>query len=333
MKKSLIKILALLMVAAMVFSLGACGKDKGDQTTEDSSSSLAQDQSDPTEGESADQAGESTTSDDEDPDETDTTDETQGESETDDQGEPVTSGEVTTATPKDSMPSSTAEILKAYTDVMNKAKTDKPAYKKKEFQELPADKRDMDSGFIDNILGLARLFMTEEDKAGIEEREKGNDMRWFPVYKAQKGCLLTNTSAIKNAECIKTDKNGKANPSGDYHKITIVLKDEYNPEPYMSGATAPSYTGAMFSPLSRKEIDDTILNDNRVNKFVRNVKYDLRYYDCKAELIYNPKTNEIVKLDQYMSVFIKIEEGKFLASSLKGTAVLENTMKIWDFKY
>lgn len=324
MKKGIIKILALLMVAAMVFSLGACGKDKGDQTTADNSSSLAEDQSNLTESESANQADESTTLDGEEPDETDTTGDNQGETETKAQGEPV-SGEVTTATPKDSKPS-TAEILKIYTDVMNKAKTDQPAYKKKEFQALPKSEQHVEGFLLKAILPLAGLFMTEEGKAKVEDNAKGTDMRWFPVYRAKKGCLVTDVNAIKTAEF-------KGLPDGNC-KVTIVLKDERNPEPYKEAeGRATSNTGSMFSPLSRKEIDDTLLNDSRVNKVVKNVKYDLRYYNCKAELTYNPKTNQVVKLDQYMFVFIDIQDGKIGLSTLKGTAVLENTLRIWDVKY
>ncbi len=322
MKKGIIKILALLMVAAMVFSLGACGKDKGDQTTADASSSLAEGQNDITEGESTDQADESTTLDGE---ETDTTDETQAETETNAQGEPV-SGEVAIATPKDSKPSTPAEILKAYTDVMNKAKTDKPAYKKKEFQALPKSEQHVEGFLLKSILPLAGLFMTEEGKAKVEDNEKGTDMRWFPVYRAKKGCLLTDVNAIKTADF-------KELSDGNY-KVTIVLKDEHNPEPYIEAAgKADSNTGKMFYPLSRKDIDDTLINDNRVNKVVKDVKYDLKYYNCTAELTYNPKTNQVVKLDQYMSVFIDIQDGTVLLSKLKGTAVLVNTTRIWDVKY
>lgn len=318
MSKKIKRVLALIMVAAMIFSLGACGKDKDNGSTTSESTTSA----DVTNGfvsENESVANEDTTVGE---------DASETEVETDVSSETTTlkDGE-TAATASDGMPSSTAEILKAYTDVMNKAKKDKPAHKKKEFQALPKNHQKVESFLLKVVLPLAGLFMTEENKAETYDVAKGNDMKWFPVYESDKGCLLTDTSAIKEAKC-EDAKDGK----GSY-KLTIVLKDEKNPEPYKPATGATSNTGRMFSPLSRKEIDNTLLGDSRVSAVVKNVKYDLRYYDCKAELVYNPKTNEIVKLDQYMFVFIDIQDGKIGMSTLKGTAVLENTMRIWDLKY
>lgn len=90
----------------------------------------------------------------------------------------------------------------------------------------------------------------------------------------------------------------------------------------------------MFSPLSKAEINDTLVNDSAVNKVIRNANYRLTYYDCTAELVYNPKTNRIVTLNQYMSVKIYIlPDTKVGFSSVVGWATLKNTLNIWDFKY
>jgi hypothetical protein len=316
MKKSLVKILALLMIAAMVFSLAACGKDKDNGSTTDESTTLAE----TTNGEVNEteaQTGEDTTAA-EDASETEAQTGEDGETTTLKEGE---TGAVTTT----GLPKTTAEILKAYTDVMNKAKKDKPAHKKKEFQALPKEHQHMEGGLLKAILPLADLFMTKEDKAETWNVEKGNDMKWFPVYESDKGCLLTDTNAIKSA---KSEELSNGN-----YKLTIILKDEKNPEPYKPATGATSNTGRMFSPLSRTEIDNTLLGDSRVSAVVKNVKYDLRYFDCTAVLVYNPKNNQIVSLDQYMSVFIDIQDGKILLSTLKGTAILNNTMKVWDLQY
>ncbi|MEI6577871.1 MAG: Ig-like domain-containing protein [Eubacteriales bacterium] len=223
-------------------------------------------------------------------------------------------------------PTTKAQILAAYTTVMNKAKVAKPAYLKKEFQSLPKADQHMDGWLIKLLLPLANSFMTQEQDVEIETQTKGNDMVWFPVCKASKGCLLTNVSAIKSATC-------SVLANGNY-VITIILNEEHNPEPYKKGQIkATSNTGNMFYPLARADIDDTIVNDSTVNKVVKNVKYDLKYYNCKAILEYNPKTNQVVKLDQYMSVFIDIQDGKVLFSTATGNAILYNTMKAWNFKY
>ena len=144
------------------------------------------------------------------------------------------------------------EVLEIYTKLMNKAKADKPGYKKVEYQELPGDaqnrvisKGEGLVGVLLNLVDSLELMKSKEAaEADPEIVEKGSDMRWFPVYKCEKGCYLTDVSAIESTK-YEDLGNGKA-------RITIELKDEANPEPMAEGAsTSPSKTGAMFSPLSK----------------------------------------------------------------------------------
>ena len=308
MKSIATKFLALMMVISIIFSLGACGKKDGETTT----------------------AGETTLVDGETSVTDETTDEitivdetTTVEDETEEEDETSTTPEVT----ETGKPTTTAQILAAYTDVMNYAKTAKPAYNKKEFQSLPKADQKMEGKVIGAILPVAETFMTLEKDANVEDNKKGSDMKWFPVAKSSKGCLMTNTGAIKSAKCDEL-------PNGNY-KITITLKDEKNPEPFKEGqAKATSNTGNMFQPLSRGEIDKTLTEDSTVTKVVKNVKYDLKYFNCIAVLEYNPKTKQIASLSQNMSVFIDIQDGKVLGMfSAIGTAILYNDMKCWNFKY
>ena len=235
--------------------------------------------------------------------------------------------ETTSAAPQ-ALPATNAEILAKYTEVMDFAKKSKPAYTKTEYQSIPADKRNFDSGIIKILLSLASNFMTTEEaaKSDPEIHEKGQDTYWFPVYETEKGCLLTDESKIERAACT-TLSNGNV-------KIVIELKNEMNSEPAAEGATsAPSAVGSMFSPLARASIDDTLKNDKAVKTVVKDVDYDLEYYDCTAVLVFNPETNQIVSLDQYMHTLITIHGGRVLGSSAKGTAVLDNYMNIYDFRY
>lgn len=313
MKSKATKLLALMMVIAIVFSLGACGKDDDETTTLAETTTLV---------------GETTTM-----DETTIVEETTIlEDETTEVGETTLAGGITTtAKPTQTgKPTTTAEILAAYTDVMNYAKTAKPAYNKKEFQSLPKADQHMDGSFVGAILPVAETFMTKEKDATVEDNKAGSDMKWFPVAKTSKGCLVTDTSVIKSAKCDEL-------ANGNY-KITIILRDEKNPEPVKDGqAKATSNTGNMFQPLSRDEIDKTILEDSTVNKLVKNVKYDLRYFNCTAVLEYNPKTKQIVSLSQNMSVYIDIQDGVInlglIKPTLTGNATLYNDMKCWNFKY
>ena len=269
--------------------------------------------------------------------ETTAQDETTLEGQTTAPGDTTTAGPGTTAAPVNTVPTTKEGVLAAYTAVMNKAKKDAPGYKKKEFQVLPEGDsyRQFEKGgtLVSIMLNLAGLFMVTEQDAKTEDTAKGSDMKWFPVYKAfpnkvaSPGCLLTNVGAIKSAQGVKL-------ADGNY-KLTIVLNPEDNPEPYKEGqAKATSNTGNMFSPLSKADINDTLVNNSSVNKVIRNASYKLTYYNCTAELVYNPKTSHIVSLNQYMSVKIFIlPDTKVGFSSVVGWATLKNTLNIWDFKY
>ena len=140
--------------------------------------------------------------------------------------------------------------------------------------------------------------------------------------------MLTEADAknVKSAKC-------EVLPNGNY-KITIVLNDERNPEPAAEGTTtSPSVTGKVFSPLSKKDIDDTLTNNSIVTTIASDITYSLLYHDCTAVLVYNPENNHVVSLDQYMSVAIS-GQGKVTGLQLViDKQELNNTMKIYDVKY
>lgn len=66
------------------------------------------------------------------------------------------------AKPSNGKPESYAEILAAYRDVLNLAKSSKVGYEKSEWQTLPKDKRNFDGFVINAALPVAELFMTSE---------------------------------------------------------------------------------------------------------------------------------------------------------------------------
>ena len=248
----------------------------------------------------------------------------QGENTTAPTSAPVTSA----ASTSDGLPVTPAEILAKYTQVMDKAKAEGPEHKKVEYQAIPEDKVNFEGGVFNKILPLASLFFTTEEdaKANPEIREKGNDMYWFPVYKTEKGCLLTDASKIKSASC---EKQADGNV-----KITITLNDEDNPEPPPEGATScDNAVGSLFTPIILADVHNTLQNDSAVKFVVKDVDFDLNYYDCTAELIYNPENDQIVSLDHYMHILIKINSGKVFGMSAVGTAVLDNYLYFSDFVY
>lgn len=218
--------------------------------------------------------------------------------------------------------STNEEILAKYTEVMNDAKKAKPAFKKVEFQSLPEEFRKL--GTVGNvILPIAEGFMTTEEKAKADPqvKEAGSDMHAWPVTGHDTaGCLLTDASKIKSASAVK---------EGDNVKITITLLPEENPEPINSATatSSPSFTGGMFSPMSKADIDNTIagIKGVKVNSF------NLTYTDCTVTLVYNPSDNHVVTLDQIMNVDIKANI-KVLAT-IDGSARLVDTINIWDIQY
>ena len=225
------------------------------------------------------------------------------------------------------IPSGNEAILKKYSDLLNDANEKKVGYNKVEFQAIPPEKANL-GGVLDKIMPVAQTFFVDEAtaKSNPETFQKGGDMDWFPLYHTTKGCVLTDASKIENATCEKlADGNVK---------ITIELQDEMNPEPIDNGATTcNSFTGSMFTPIKRADIDDVLKNNSAVKMLIKDLDYDLKYHDCTAELIYNPETNQIVSLTQYMHILIIVNSGKVAFSDVTGDAILDNSMFLTDFVY
>ncbi|MDR1629109.1 MAG: hypothetical protein LBS36_02685 [Oscillospiraceae bacterium] len=230
-----------------------------------------------------------------------------------------------TTTQKPSAPSSYEEILAVYTRVMNKAKADAPGFKMKEFQKLPgtsADRKIINGSafIINNLLTIAGGFMTTEDKAEEIKKDPGSDMKWFPVAKNSKGCLLTDVSAIKDAKYqILSDGNAE---------ITIVLKDESQAEPTPENTNAPlSKVGSMFYPLPVK----TVVETAEGVPLLKVENYDFVYHDCTAVLVFNPANDQVIKLDQTMACRAYVKGS--LGMSFEAEQEIYNYTKFWDLVY
>lgn len=327
MKKTLFRLISLALVFALLFGAVACSGGEDSETTTTTTSAV-----DATEEITTPDDNQTTTADvseDESQGETDVADESNTATETQADDESTTAA---TAQDENKKPATTAEVLAAYTAVMNQAKKDKPGFKKVEYQTLPDDaaSRQIRQGktLLSIILNVASNFMTTEAdaKANPGVYEKGNDMDAFPLLHTEYGCLLTDTSFIKSAKCEELE-------NGNY-KITIITREEDNPEPVAAGASkSPSKTGEIFAPLSRKDIDDTIQNNSIVTTVAKGLKYNLTYHDCKAVVVYNPDTNEVVSFEQYMYVTIVGSGNIILMGDFDLTQELVNTVKIYDLKY
>ena len=151
-------------------------------------------------------------------------------------------------------PSDTKAIIDQYTLLVNKFKQERPAYKKKEFQDLPEEFRNL--GTAGNlVLEIASGYITSEEEceeivraAGAEEIR--NDM---PIHNSDIGCLLTDYNAVEWAKCEDVGDGTK--------KISFSLKEEMNCEPTPADTLVPvSNHGAVMQPLSRQSILDEVEN-------------------------------------------------------------------------
>ncbi|MDR1629766.1 MAG: hypothetical protein LBS36_06095, partial [Oscillospiraceae bacterium] len=227
------------------------------------------------------------------------------------------------------VPSGNAEILAAYTNVVNKAKAAKVGFTKKEYQNVPDNSTDRKiekgSFIVNSLLTLAKSIFKTEDKAETEIKEKGSDMKWFPVPKNEKGCYLTDVNFIKSAEAKKLT-NGNI-------ELKIVLKDEQDSQPTPDGSGAPlSKVGAMFYPIPVEDIQTT-LKDPTVSKLIKDASATVLYKDSTAVIEYNPANDQLIKLEHNLIGGLTLRGKAVVGGEFGVVQNVYSTMKIWDVKY
>ncbi|MCL2301414.1 MAG: hypothetical protein FWC27_14825 [Firmicutes bacterium] len=245
-------------------------------------------------------------------------------------GEAETTAGVEGSSEAEALPGTPAEVLAAYTEVMNKAKKDAKRFRKLEYQFLDKNqmKFELDvintPGFLD---WLNDNLMTTKEKALTEDKytQGVTDMTEdLPVMHTPLGCMVKDPGVFTKA-------TARQLPGGNI-ELTLVMKPEDNPEPAQHGATtAPSRTGQMFNPLSKAGVDDLIYKARFL--ITTKLEFSLRYYDCKSVLVYNPETMQVVSLRQDYYVKINVANGKVLFINAKGSGVLEAATVCDQFKY
>ena len=226
------------------------------------------------------------------------------------------------------------DIVNIYAELMNGAKARKPAFTKVEYQVLPdgPDDRVVTEGAqaIDSIFGVVKdlgVFIPEDEarKNPYHHAKGDSDMSLFPVFNMPQGSYLTDGKGIR--EYVYEEL-----PNGNV-RVLFVLVSEDNPEPVAEGETvAPSYTGAVFSPMSKAKIDRT-LNDRIIAVIATNISYSLKYHDCYVEFEYNPETMELVSLSHVAYVTIKGSGDMLVGRVDVQKQELESYVFIDDFEY
>lgn len=238
----------------------------------------------------------------------------------------------TTAAPADNAASSdgvmtdTKKIIDKYTLLVNKFKTEKPAYKKKEFQALPEEFRNL--GTAGNlVLEIASGYMTTEEECAELVRAAGcEDIRWdMPIHDSEVGCLLTDYDAVQWAKCEDLG-------DGTY-KISFSLKEEMNAEPTPADTLVPvSKHGAVMQPLSRKSITDEV---EKITSKVPGLginDFSLGYRDCEFSCIYNPETDQVKSITHHVVIDINADI-QIAIANIAGSARLYNDMLIYDITW
>lgn len=224
------------------------------------------------------------------------------------------------------MPQTAEEIVTKYGEVVKKFKQEKPAYTKKEYQELPEESRQFSNSLVNRLLGFADSYMTKEDSdKAIVVREKGyaDIINEIPIYGMEEGCLLKDFSTVKNATC--TD-----NGDGTY-KLSFSLEDEKNPAPLAAGSKeSTSYHGAVLMPGNR---DDIMVEVNKVEKMTgaKCNNFDMTYRDCTFECVYNPANDQVVSITHHANIDIDVD--LHFITDITGTARLTNDMLVYDIAW
>ncbi|MBE6772753.1 MAG: hypothetical protein E7544_00870 [Ruminococcaceae bacterium] len=232
----------------------------------------------------------------------------------------------TTPSADSANPTDTKAIIEQYTLLVNKFKQEKPAFKKKEFQSLPEEFRNL--GTAGNlVLEIAAGYMTTEEECEEIVRAAGSEeIKWdMPIHNSEVGCLLTDYDAVAWAKCEDVGDGTK--------KISFSLKEEMNAEPTPADTLVPvSKHGAVMQPLSRNDITAEVEKITSKIPGLGINDFSLGYRDCEFSCIYNPETNQVLSITHHVVIDINADIQLFVAN-IAGSARLYNDMLIYDITW
>ena len=219
----------------------------------------------------------------------------------------------------DSNASSKEEILAKYNEVVQNLKDNIAEYHKKEWQRMDDD---YDMGTVGNlVMPIANNLMTSEADAEDQVR---TDKEQIP--------LETNAKATIAPLSADNIKSATMTESGGKTTIVIVLNDEKDALPAEEGAeTSPSFTGAMFNPISKSGIDNII---SKFTSIATINKFELTYNNCTATLVFDTESLKVDTFEQIMPVRIDVDaKVKFPPISISGYATIINTTTVNQVTY
>ena len=180
------------------------------------------------------------------------------------------------------------KILDEYTVLMNKLKADSPSFSFIRYQNLPTDYQNVGAA-AKFVLPIIEKYVTSKSASKVTQFEAGNSEK-LPLPDSAYGCLLTDSTAIKNSYCEVLDD--------ETYKIVITLCDELNPPVLSSGATSSqSIINAVFDTY------DALNQITAISELAFN-KIDFNYTDCTVTLIYNPDSEQVQSINMLMNIDI-----------------------------
>lgn len=211
-------------------------------------------------------------------------------------------------------PTGKENIFNFYKTAANKiAQNGEAGYTKKEWQAL-SNLNLTGSSMVDNtITKLAGNYMTKEADAKDQVCAKGSDdaKNRFPA------CTLTDLSKVKSATCT-VQSNGN-------YKITIIMVDEDTPK------KSSNFLGKVTNSLLYWEDIDAELKNISVISEYSNIHIIYAGYKIEAEMTADGK---FVSLNHTGNVDIKIGHAKVLVANLDNkSGHLDNYCKYTNFKY
>lgn len=213
------------------------------------------------------------------------------------------------------MPTTTEEICNFYKNGVAEIKAGKVGYTKKEWQNV--DAVNIGGSTVNSLVtGVLGSFMTVEADAEEQISAKGSDEAKNRIAEWK----LTDLSHVASANCVQDGSN---------YKITIIMKDEDTPK--KSGSVLGQVTGAL---LYWEDIEDTLKNDSTVNKILSDFgDIHVIYKGYKIEAVMTPD-GKFVSIDHTADVDILIGYAKITVFTIENkSGHMWNYCKFYNFVY
>ena len=204
------------------------------------------------------------------------------------------------------------DVLAFYKSAVAKVKGGAAGYEKKAWQKVPA-LNIFGSDVVNNkIIELAGNYMQTEETAPVEHNEKGSD----EAIRRMPDCTLTDMSKIKDVTCTMDGSN---------YSIKIILVEEKSP-----ATKSSSMLGQITDNfLSKEEIDNELGNISVISDF----DYDLIYKDYTISAVITPD-GQFVSMLHHSSVEIIINSLKILMIPISNkSATLDADCSFSNFTY